>query len=137
MGSQIDIVDHLRSFACKTLLQPCFTFDNKSFTQTKREEMDNSTYNEITKVRWTSGSPNKKQKNDLLECQELINHSDFCMQKFSTYFMVGHKEIDQCEVVGVAIIENDVQMSSLSNRSLINFYWSTQIFVFSILVLQC
>ena len=43
--------------------------------------------------------------------------------------MVGHhtskdedgKEIDQCMVVGVAIIEKDVQMSSGSNRSLIHF----------------
>ena len=106
--------------------------------------MDSSTFNKIPKVRWTSGSPNKRKK-DLLKCQELVNHIDFCMQKFSTYFMGGYytsndddgKEIDQCEVVGVAIIEKDVQMSLGSNCSLIHFYWSTQIFVFSILVLQC
>ena len=43
--------------------------------------------------------------------------------------MVGHhtskrddgKEIDLCEVVGVAIIEKDVQMTSGNNRSLIQY----------------
>ena len=66
MGSQIDIVDHLRSFACKTLLQPCFTFDSKSVTQKKRKEMDSSTFNKIPKVRWTPGSRNKSKKGTFL-----------------------------------------------------------------------
>ena len=79
MGSQIDIVDHLRSFACKTLLLDWFTFDSNSVIQKKRKEVRSSTLNEIPKVRWVKGTPNKRQKADLIKCQGLVNHIDVCI----------------------------------------------------------
>ena len=116
MGSQINIVDHVRSFACNTLLLHCFTSDNSSVIQKKQKEIRTSTYNEIPIMRWSSGSSHKYGEKNLLKCQELVNHINFCMQNFTTHFMVGHhtskdedgKEIDQYEVVGVAIIEKNV-----------------------------
>ena len=113
MGSQIDIVDHVRLFACWSLLMDSFNYDSNSVTQKKRKDMGNSTYNDVPIIRWASGYSEKNEEKILLECQELVNHINFCMQKFTTYFMVGHhtskdedgEEIDQCEMVSVAIIE--------------------------------
>ena len=73
---------------------------------------------------------NKSQKADLIKCQVVVDHIDSCMQKFTTNFMVGHhiskgvdgKEIDLSSVVGVIIIEKDVQMTSGKSRSLIHYF---------------
>ena len=74
MGYQIDIVEHLRSFACVSLLLDGFTFDSNSVIQKKWKEVRSSTLNEIPKVRWAKGTPNQRQKADLIKCQGLVNH---------------------------------------------------------------
>ena len=64
-----------------------------------------------------------------MKCQVVVDHIDYCMQKFKTYFMIGHhiskgdngKAIDACSVVGAAIIEKNVQINSGEHRSLIYY----------------
>ena len=58
-------------------------------------------------------------------CQQLVNHIDYCMLKFTTYFMIGNfssnDDDDGIQVLGVAIIEKNVVMNSEEERSLIHY----------------
>ena len=121
MGSQINIVDHVRLSACKTLLQ--IGFNNNSIIQRKRKEMVMSFDNETPIARWASGSSHNDTETILTRCQELQNHINLCMRKFTTYFMVRYhtskddegEEIDLCELAGVVIIDKNVQKTSGPN----------------------
>ena len=62
MGSQIGIVDHIRSFACETLLLDWFAFDSDSVIQKKRKEVTSSKSNAIPQVRWATGSSKTNHK---------------------------------------------------------------------------
>ena len=115
MGSQIDVVDHIRSFAYETMLQSnMFVFDSESDIQNKLKHDTSLRSNAIPQVRWkTVGPRNVSPEVDLMKCQVVVDHIDYCMQNSMTYFMIGHhiseddnrKAIDACSVVGAAIIE--------------------------------
>ena len=115
MGSQIDVVDHIRSIAYETMLQSnMFVFGSDSDIQNKLKQDTSLESNATPQVRWkTVCTRHASPEVDLMKCQVVVDHIDYCMQKFTTYFMIGHhiskgdngKAIDTCSVVGAAIIK--------------------------------
>ena len=67
MVSEIDIMDHVRSFACNTLLQ--VGLNNNFVILKKRKEMTTSTDNESPVTRYASGSSHYDTETVLIRCQ--------------------------------------------------------------------
>ena len=108
-GSQIDIVDYLHSFLCKSLMQVGVK---------------------------TSAIPKERKRSAHDDGDEILakficleKHIKFCMQNFTTYIMCrehtikdnGGKEVQLYNIVGVAIIEKNVRMTTGLDRSLIHY----------------
>ena len=80
-GLQIDVFDHLRSFAYETVFKrDMFEFET---------DFD---INAAPQAKWKWKT--RSSVVDLKKAQELANHIDHCMLKFTTYFTIGRSNVD-------------------------------------------